>query len=509
MNKPVRTQSGLLSGVEGRDASITVYKGVPYAAPPVGDLRWRAPQEPLKWKGVRKADQFGSICPQTMRGETVPMSEDCLFLNVWSGATSAKERRPVLVWIYGGRFVGGYGSDPLYDGEGLARKGLVVVTMNYRTGVFGFLSTPELSQESGHKASGNYGLLDQVACLKWVQRNIAAFGGDPKRVTIAGQSAGAGSVLFQSDSPLSKGLYQRAIAQSGARFPNDPDLRGLATSWRTLQDAETQGVKYAQQHNATTLKELRALSWQELLVGNNANDDSVKTYVSPPPPLFRPVVDGWVLPLNYSQSYEKGAQHDVPIMTGNNLDESGAQPQPRVKLADYVSMARQKYGAMADEFLKLYPAATDAQAGAAQNQAARDSSRVSTFLWAREWRQRTRSKVFLYYWTYAPPGPEQATKGAYHGSEINYVFNNLYATDLPWTDEDRRVADIMSSYWVNFATQGDPNTPKGGNELAKWDAFDYWSASVMELGHKFARIPLADAARFDFLRRFFASQEAW
>lgn len=263
------------------------------------------------------------------------MSEDCLFLNIWTGAASASERRPVLVWFYGGRFIGGAGSESIYDGEGLARKGLVVVTMNYRTGVFGFLATPELSKESGHNASGNYGLLDQIACLQWVRKNIAAFGGDPNRVTIAGQSAGAGSVLFLSDSPLAKGLYHRAIAQSGARFPNDPDLRGLATSWRPLKDAESAGVKYAEAHGAHSLKELRALSWQKLLEGSNANDEQVKVYGNPPPPLFRPVVDGWVIPMNYSQTYARGLQHDVPFLTGNNLDESGAVAQPNVKLADF------------------------------------------------------------------------------------------------------------------------------------------------------------------------------
>jgi para-nitrobenzyl esterase len=227
MSEPVRTEAGPVLGLSAKDPSIMVYKGIPYAAAPVGALRWQAPQPPIQWEGVRMADQFGDICPQMQRNTNVPMSEDCLFLNIWTGAGSADERRPVLVWIYGGRFIGGSGSEPIYDGEGLARKGLVVVTFNYRTGVFGFLATPELSQESGRNASGNYGLLDQIAALRWVHQNIASFGGDPNRVTIAGQSAGAASVLHLINAPLAKGLFQRAIAQSGARFPNDPEISGL------------------------------------------------------------------------------------------------------------------------------------------------------------------------------------------------------------------------------------------------------------------------------------------
>jgi carboxylesterase type B len=505
MNQPVRTQSGLLSGVPGRSPSVTVYKGVPYAAPPVGKLRWRAPQPPVAWHGVRKADRFGSICPQTQRGKAVPTSEDCLFLNIWTEATSAAERRPVFVWFYGGRFTGGAGSDPTFDGEGLARKGLVVVTMNYRTGAFGFLATPELSKESGHNASGNYGLLDQIACLKWLRKNIAAFGGDPSRVTIAGQSAGAGSVLLLSNSPLAKGLYQRAIAQSGARFPNDPALRGLAESWRSLKSAESSGVKYGEALGAHSLKELRALSWEKLLEGNNDNDNSVSG--NPPPPLFRPVVDGWVIPLDYSQTYARGLQNDVPFMTGYNLDEGGATPQPNVSLDYYLSEAIYKYGAMADEFLKLYPASSDQEAGLASNAASRDESRVSTFLWAVDWKKAAKSPVFTYFWTHAPPGSGQGQMmtGAYHGSEINYVFDNLYATDRPWTDEDSKIADTMSSYWANFAANGDPNDIA----LPVWPAFDPKSPTVMELGSQYTPIPVADNAKLDFIRRFFETQQPW
>lgn len=491
----------MVSGELGRDRTIMVYKGIPYAAPPIGELRWRAPEPPLPWHGVRDATQFGKICPQTQRDPALPMSEDCLNLNIWTRANSAKERRPVLVWFYGGRFVGGYGSDPRYDGEGLARKGLVVVTMNYRTGVFGFLATPELSKESGHDASGNYGLLDQIACLRWVHENIAAFGGDPKRVTIAGQSAGAASVLLLCDSPLAKGLFQRAIAESGARYPNDPLLASLATSWRPLKDAECAGIDYAEAHGAHSLENLRALSCEKLLVGNNANDEKV----SGSPPLFRPVVDGWVIPLDYSQTYARGVQSDVPLLTGNNLDESGASPQPDITLEDYRSAARLKYGKLAEEFLSLYPASSAYEAGLAVSAAARDASRVSTFLWAKEWKKASTSPVFTYFWTHAPPGPDHDKMGAFHGSEINYVFSNLYSSDRPWADEDWRIAALMSTYWANFAANGDPNGK--GNPL--WASFDPMSHTTMEVGDKFGPIPISDDARIDFLKRFFKTQDAW
>jgi para-nitrobenzyl esterase len=500
MKDPVRTEAGLLSGTPARDPTITVYKGVPYAAPPIGDLRWRPPQPPIPWQGVRKADQFGSSCPQTRPGPGESISEDCLCLNIWSGAASASEKRPVFVWIHGGRFIFGSGSQPLFDGEGLARKGLVVVTMNYRLGVFGFLATAELSQESGHNASGNWGLLDQIACLQWVRNNIAAFGGDPNRVTIAGQSAGGGSSLLLSSSPLAKGLFHRAISEAGARVPNAPDLRRLSISWRPLKDAESAGASYAEAHGAHSLKELRALSWDQLKDGNNANDEGVKGG-NPPPPLFRPAVDGWVIPLNYSQTYAKGLQNDIPFITGHEI---GSPAQP-VKLEAFLGAVKQKYGTMADEFLKLYPASSDQEASLASKAAQLDSMRVSTFLWAEAWKKAAKNKVYTYVWTHAPPGPDRERRGAYHESEINYVFNNLYATDKPWADDDRKIADTMSSYWANFAATGNPN----GKDLPVWPAFDSKSQKTMELGDKFAPIPLADGTKFDFFKRFFLTQDAW
>jgi para-nitrobenzyl esterase len=524
LSEPVRTDAGLVSGLTVRDSSITVYKGIPFAAPPAGELRWRLPQPPIRWQGVRKAEQFGSSCPQS--GQMTSMSEDCLFLNIWSGATSSVERRPVFVWIYGGGFSAGAGSSPQFDGEALARNGVVVVTFNYRLGALGFLATPELSKESGHNASGNYGVLDQIAVLQWVHKNIAAFGGDPGRVTIAGQSAGAGSVGFLDASPLAKGLFQRAIAESHARYPRDPELRYLSISWRPLKGAESAGVAFSEAHGAHSVKDLRAMPWQQLIVAGNVYDESVETGSSAKPPLFRPVIDGWVIPMDYSHTYAKRVQNDVPFIAGNNLDESGAVPEtafadlrnqsthnrpgagsphPNVTLADFQSAAKRKFGPMFDEFLKLYPASTDQEAALANNAAVRDNSRVSTFLWATEWSKGAKGPVYTYFWTHAPPGPDHDRRGAYHGSEVSYVFNNVHATDLPWTDDDRKIAGLMSSYWASFAASGNPN----GEGRPFWPPFDSKVAAVMELGDHFGPIPVADAARLDFWKRFFATQDAW
>ncbi len=525
---PVRIDTGLLAGVAARDPSITVYKGIPYAAPPVGSLRFQPPQAPAVWSGVRQADRFGALCPQPRGGGPAPagvMDEDCLTLNIWTGAAAPNEKRPVLVWIYGGGFLNGTGANPEFDGEGLARKGVIVVTFNYRLGVLGFLATPELSRESRHDASGNYGLLDDIAALKWVQRNIAAFGGDPAQVTIAGQSAGAGSVGFLSMSPLAKGLFQRSIAESHARYPRDPDLRFLSVSYRQLKAAEAAGQAYAAARGAKTPADLRAMPWQQLVEGSDGIDASIETGTSGKPPLFRPVLDGWVIPRTYDAALKQHSYHDVVYVAGNNRDETGAVPPtafatlrartgpPRagappvsVTLVAYVQAARAKYGALADEFLDLYPATNDDEAALASNAAAQDNNRVSTYLWATEWTKGAAKPAYTYWWTHAPPGEGHDMRGAYHGSEINYVFGNLYATDRPWTDEDRAIADRMSSYWANIIKRGDPN----GEGLPAWPAFDSQAQTVMRLGDQWRPVPVSGSTeKLDFWRRFYATQDAW
>ena len=497
----VSTVSGRVSGVAGHDPTVTVFKGIPFAAPPVGDMRWRPPGPAPHWDGERKADSFGDICMQRQPPQMhTPMSENCLFLNVWTSRSGADVKKPVFVWIYGGRFIFGAGSQPDYDGEGLAKKGLVVVTLNYRTGVFGFLATPELSEESGHNASGNYGLLDQIAALKWVQDNIAAFGGEPNNVTVAGQSAGAASVLQLIDSPLAKGLFKRAIPESGALYPNDPLISGLAPSWRPLREAEAAGAAYAERAGAKSLAALRMLPADRLMVENNLDDETVQGR----PPLFRPVVDGWVVPKSYGDTLRGGTQNDVAVLTGYNLDEAGAETQIKLTLVQYKAQVATTYGAMADQFLQLYPATSDAAATAAWKSAARDSVRVSSWLWGRLFDEKRRGPVYTYYWTHVPGSPEGSRRGAYHGAEINFAFNNLYAVDAPWTADDRRIADIVSTYWVNFAKSGNPNGPG----LPVWNPV-HVEPSVMEIGDEFAPRPLADAARRAFFEQFFKGQRSW
>ena len=521
---PTRIESGLITGVKGRDRGILVFKGIPYAAPPVGDLRFKPPQPPVSWDGVRKAEEFGPACPQPggNGNRKMDMSEDCLSANVWTGASFATERRPVFVWIYGGGFTSGTGSSPEFDGEALAKKGVIVVTFNYRMGVFGFLATPELSKESGHNASGDYGILDDVALLKWVRKNITAFGGDPNKVTIGGQSAGAGSVGFLAMSPLAKGLFQRGIQESHARDPRDTELRFLSVSVTPLKNAEAAGLKFQEQLGARSVAELRAMPWQKLVITGMPTDDSVDTGSNATTNLYRPVIDGWVLPKGYGATYASHAQNDVSILAGNNRDESGAVPESTLAqrntpadkplrpglaptystLADFQAGATRKFGPLAAEYLKLYPAKDDTEAGLQWDESVRDNSRISTYLWGTAWKPGADRPVYTYFWTHRPTG---SANGAYHGSEILFVFNNLAMRDQPWTDEDRKVAETVSSYWVNYIITGNPNGPG----LPNWPAFDSKSTTVMELGDHFAPIAIASPEKIAFWKKFFATQKPW
>jgi carboxylesterase type B len=483
--KPVKTASGLVSGVQGRNPAIAVFKGIPFAAPPIGPLRWHAPTPPAPWQGVRKADTFSPNCIQTIVTEKKPwtyefmahgeVSEDCLYLNVWTPAASTDARRPVFVYIYGGGNVEGSGSIPAYDGEGLASKGLVVVTFNYRVGVLGFFAHPDLSKESAYHASGNYGLLDQIAVVRWVHDNIAAFGGDPNRVTIAGQSAGAVAVHSLTASPLAKGLFQRAIADSG----------GGIGGTRTMADQEADGVRFADAKKARAIADLRALPWQDVVV--------------PVPGVrFAPLPDGYALPSTVRQVFASGKQNDVPMLTGINADEGGAVPQPATTLDAFQRDAKQRYGDMAAEFLSLYPAATDEEAKRAQNDSARDRGRATLYFWAQERAKTARTNVFTYFWTHVLPGPDAAQYGAFHTSEVPYVLNTLSMSARPFTPKDHQVAGTLSSYWVNFATTGDPN----GKGVPPWPAVSADTAQTMEVGAEFRPIPIAGSpARVDFFRR--------
>jgi para-nitrobenzyl esterase len=458
--EPVRIDTGLISGTTTTSDDVRVFKGIPFAAPPVGDLRWRPPQPAAHWDGTRAADQFGPVCMQQGRpGATPAPSEDCLYINVWTGAKAATERRPVIVWTYGGAFTGGSGSEPRYDGEALARKGAVVVTYNYRLGAFGFFAHPELDKESDHHTSGNYGMMDMAAVLHWVQRNIAAFGGDPNRVTIDGESAGAVLVSAMVGSPEGKGLFKRAISQSGAWM-------GIGINKMTTHaQAEEAGLKLAQTMGAATLADLRAKSAPELL--KNSRSGGV-------------IVDGWYVPEDLSATFAKGKQNDVDVLVGSNRDEGtfftrGASP-PNAE--QFTSAANKRFADLAGNYAKVYPVSSDTEAAAAQLATMRDELGWVMRTWAQLQLRRGKDKSYLYFFTRVPPAVEgRPSRGATHTAEISYMFNNL-AAGTPWTDVDRKLADMMSSYWVNFAATGNPN----GKGLPEWPAYNGKADQAMVLG---------------------------
>jgi para-nitrobenzyl esterase len=464
---PLRVEQGQLSGVPGSDPAVRVYKGVPFAAPPVGDLRWRAPKPAADWPGVRKADQFSATCMQTpypegslYHSELQPVSEDCLYLNIWTAAKSASNKRPVMVWIHGGAFTRGSGSLPVYDGENLAKKGVVLVTVNYRLGIFGFFAHPELTQESDHHSSGDYGILDEIAALQWVHKNIAKFGGDPKRVTIFGESAGSWAVNVLVASPLAKGLFQRAIGESGANF-NKMTKRA---------DLEKSGLRAG-----ASVKDLRAKSSDEVMRITGA---------------FSVNVDGWLLPTDVLTIFEKGQQNDVPVLIGSNADEGTAFMPPKITVASMQATAKQRFGSKSQEFLKIYPATSDEEAWKQSAALMRDSTfGVQMRTWARMQTKSGRSPAYLYYFSHVPPGAEHY--GAYHASEIAYVFG----TGRNWQDADRKLSDTMSSYWVNFATTGNPN----GKALPVWPEYDENTDLALGIGDQIEPIPVPHKPALDFL----------
>jgi para-nitrobenzyl esterase len=462
---PVKVEGGLVEGVVADN--LTVYKGLPFAAPPVGDLRWRGPQVAPKWQGVRKADQFAAGCMQSM-GAPPPsgLSEDCLYLNVWTPAKSPKERVPVLVWIYGGGFNGGATSLPVHDGARLAKRGVVLVSIGYRVGVFGFYAHPELSAESPHHVSGNYGLLDMIAGLQWIQRNIAAFGGDPNRVTIFGESAGGIAVSMLSASPLAKGLLHGAISQSGGSFGPSSHAPTPGENMRVLADAEASGVAFAKDAGASSLKELRALAPEKLLETGRRQRG-----------MAWPIVDGWVVPGDQYKLYEAGKFNDTPILVGYNSDEGLSFTRVHTP-AEYAAGVRARYGPFTDRLLAAYPAAADSVPKTARDLARDSAFGWHTWSWARLQSSRGKGKAFLYYFDQHPeraPGSPEADHGAPHGVDVPYVFENLEAMGRPATDGDRRISEAMAAYWTNFAKRGDPT----GSGVPAWPAFSDSNPVVM------------------------------
>ncbi len=494
-NNFVRVEGGLISGVEAD--GVRSFKGIPFAAPPTGDLRWKAPRPAAAWEGVRKCEAFGPSCPQAPYPATSlyasppeKQSEDCLYLNVWTAA-EAREKRPVMVWIHGGALTRGSGSNRVYDGAAFAKRGVILVTINYRLGPFGYLAHPELSGESPNHSSGNYGVLDQIAALKWVQKNIAAFGGDPGRVTIFGESAGSWSVNALVASPLAKGLFHRAIGQSGGSFG---PMTYLKQDRPSMPSAEKIGAAFAKAAGADSIKALRDVPAEKIVALFNEDPEGRKFRTSPN-------VNGWVLPDEIRNIFAQGKHNDVPVIVGSNADEMTTLTTPAIlpkTIDDYRKRVATQYGEMIKEYDALYPVSSEADIKAAYLGSLRD---VTFTLPMRTWARMTatgRSKAYLYFFSRVPPNPNSKYLGAYHAAEISYVFNNLNRQNALLQETDYKLSDVMMSYWVNFATTGDPN----GKGLVGWKPYDQKSEPYMEFGDAVGLRNHLLKAQLDFQEQF-------
>jgi len=477
----VQLKSGKISGKASDDQAVKIFMGVPFAAPPVGDLRWKAPQPVAAWEGVRacvnppasaiQAPPKPFMCwsKEFMAPET-PLSEDCLYLNVWTTAKTSQDKLPVMVWIHGGAFTGGSGTVPLYNGEDMSRKGVVFVTINYRLGILGFFAHPELSAESELKTSGNYGILDQIAALKWVKENIAAFGGDPANVTIDGQSAGAFSVNMLVVSPLAKGLFQKAIAQSGGMFGKQLSLG------QTLKNAEDAGKQLTEKLKIASISAFRAMPADSIL--------KIQTR-------FGVTVDNVVVPPVYD-TFAAGKHNDVPVISGWNADDGvsfGSAP----KAAQFQENIKKQYGDKAEAFLKLFPAKTDEEAAQSQKLISQLFFGWNNYAWARLQTLKGTGKAYLYNFKRVPPG--EPNYGAFHSAEFGYALHTLKLWDRPFTDVDFKLEETMSSYWVNFAKTGDPN----GEGLPVWPTFNESNPQIIELGDEIKAAPLPYPEQMKFL----------
>jgi len=474
----VETKYGKLRGAKNLEGTVVSFKGIPYAAPPVGDLRWKEPQPPLAWDGIRDATKFCASCMQNLVYTHLPtggpwteefmvqdsVSEDCLFLNIWAPVTKKGAKSPVLVFFHGGAFMEGSGSIDVYNGEELAKKGIIVITVNYRLGALGFLAHPELTAESPNHVSGNYGLFDQLASLRWVKENISVFGGDPSRVTIGGQSAGAASVTALIISPLSKGLFKGAITQSGSTFA------GWKAPADQFAEAEKEGVEFAKSKGASSIAELRAVTAKNIIL----RDPGARWF------RFGSVIDGYFQPAGRNEIFSDGKQNDVVFMSGLNADET------------------EYWGKTGSDFKALYPGASEQEAAKATKIAGQEQGRLNTWLWM-EYRSKTsKTNAYNYYFDRAIPWPEHPEFGAFHTGEIPYVFNNLKMLRGHKLEKtDTITADRISSYWVNFVKSGDPNGPG----LPRWEPYTAGKHEVMELGEKMGMIPVAASEeKFNFLK---------
>ena len=472
----VKTKQGK---VEGRmDGDVKAFLGIPFAAPPVGPLRWKPPMPAEKWRGVRLATGFGYRCMQPsiyhdMRFRDAGTSEDCLTLNVWTPAKNDHAKLPVMVWIYGGGYTAGSTSERRQDGAALTKNGVIVVTMNYRLGIFGFFANDDLAKESGRNAAGNYGLLDQTAALEWVKDNIAAFGGDPENVTLFGESAGSFSVCAQMASPLAKGLFKQVIGESGGALYGS---RGV--SFKPLAETAEKDDAFARTVlSATTLEQLRAIPASELLEDMMKKDEAGATTH------FGPVVDGYFLPESPAAIFAAGKQNDVPMLAGWNRDEGGYDP--KVTVESFKAAVEKQFPEQASELLALNPVTDDTSAIRASADLAADRFiAYSTWKWIEAQTKTGKKPVYRFYFEQvAPPDPDHPVGlAAYHSSEIMYVFGDLdlvSSIGFHFRPEDHQTSTAMQKYWTNFAKTGDPN----GEGLPKWPVYaadTQWQ--VMHLG---------------------------
>ena len=494
-NSPTaRTQAGTVQGtvVDG----IRVYKGIPFAAPPLGNLRWAPPQPPKPWRGVKKTVAYAPACMQNVIVEpalgldATPISENCLYLNVWTPAKSSRDRLPVMVWIYGGGFTIGGTSMPQYDGLNLAKKGVVYVSVAYRLGPLGFLADRELSEaQGGH--SGNYGLLDQIAGLKWVKRNIAAFGGNPDKVTIFGESAGGISVSMLSASPLAKGLFEGAISESGGSFAPARHDGDAGENVPTLAQAEQTGAAFLSKLGVSSIADARKLSVQDIY-----------KHMGPGLGGWWPNFDGYVLLGDQYKLYEEGKYNNTPILVGTNADE-GALFVASTTMQKFKESVDTGYGEFAHNILTVYPDNSEKQALRSARDLARDINfGWSTWSWPRLQNSSGGDKAYVYYFNHRPNYPHLprfADWGPAHGSEISFVFGN-FTKGMPATPEDKKVSAQLMSYWTNFAKYGNPN----GKNLPEWPAFTNTRQQVMELDDPSRAIPVPNLAKLKTLDAYYA-----
>jgi para-nitrobenzyl esterase len=483
----VQISHGKIQGTANTENTVQIFKGIPFAAPPVGNLRWKVPQPVQNWKGIKQCTTFSASPIQNKPqpfycwseefiAQPEPLSEDCLYLNVWTTAKSKSEKQAVFVWIYGGGLSSGSANCAIYDGEEMAKKGVIFVSINYRVGVLGFMAHPELSKESGNNSSGNYGILDQIAALKWVQKNIAAFGGDPNNVTIAGQSAGAFSVNALIASPLAKGLFHKAIPQSGGLLANMLLSQNLAK-------AEEVGLNFMKKANTNSITELRKKSAEELQVLSN----------NPAVGRFGITLDDYILPVNLMEHFKKGLHNQTPVLTGWVTGDGNFMGDSKMTVEEYKKEAQTKYVDKSDAFLSVFPASTDDEVKTVKQKlsllgfAGLPSHLLAGF--------NTKAS-YIYQFGHVPPDkPNFPNYGAFHTAEVPYVLHTLHTWKRPWQALDKELENTMSSYWINFAKTGNPN----GQNLPVWESYNKQSGTIMLLGDKIESKPAFMKKEFDFL----------